>query len=106
MELINFTHEDRLEIPVPVSHCFGMAMGNLGCSSHGATIVIPGPRFDPERRAVAEEKCTGVYGVPTMLIATQNHPTFAEHDLGSLRTGVMAGSICPVEVMKRCVAPG
>ena len=104
-ELINFTEEDRLCIPVPFYHCFGMVMGNLGCTSHGATMVIPAPGFDPETtlRAVAEERCTGVYGVPTMFIAMQNHPTFADHDLSSLRTGIMAGSICPVEVMKRCV---
>jgi fatty-acyl-CoA synthase len=104
-ELINFTAEDRLCIPVPFYHCFGMVMGNLGCTSHGATMVIPAPGFDPEitLRAVAEERCTGLYGVPTMFIAMQNHPSFAEHDLSSLRTGVMAGSICPVEVMKRCV---
>jgi fatty-acyl-CoA synthase len=104
-ELINFTADDRLCIPVPFYHCFGMVMGNLGCTSHGATMVIPAAGFDPETtlRAVAAEKCTGLYGVPTMFIAMQNHPTFAEHDLSSLRTGVMAGSICPVEVMKRCI---
>ncbi len=104
-ELINFTAEDRLCIPVPFYHCFGMVMGNLGCTTHGATMVIPAPGFDPEvtLRATAEEKCTGLYGVPTMFIAMQNHPSFAEHDLSRLRTGVMAGSICPVEVMKRCV---
>ncbi len=104
-ELINFTDQDRLCIPVPFYHCFGMVMGNLGCTSHGATMVIPAPGFDPEitLRAIAAERCTGVYGVPTMFIAMQNHPTFADHDLSSLRTGIMAGSICPVEVMKRCV---
>ena len=104
-ELINFTAEDRLCIPVPFYHCFGMVMGNLGCSSHGATMVIPSPGFDPATtlRVVAEERCTGVYGVPTMFIAMQNDPSFAEHDLSHLRTGVMAGAICPVEVMKRCV---
>ena len=104
-ELINFTEVDRLCIPVPFYHCFGMVMGNLGCTSHGATMVIPAPGFDPETtlRAIAEEKCTAVYGVPTMFIAMQNHPTFADHDLSSLRTGIMAGSICPVEVMKRCI---
>ena len=104
-ELINFTEQDRLCIPVPFYHCFGMVMGNLGCVSHGATMVIPAPGFDPEitLRAIAEEKCTAVYGVPTMFIAMQNHPTFADHDLTSLRTGIMAGSICPVEVMKRCI---
>ena len=104
-ELINFTEADRLCIPVPFYHCFGMVMGNLGCTSHGATMVIPAPGFDPEitLRTIAEERCTGVYGVPTMFIAMQNHPTFAEHDLSSLRTGIMAGSICPVEVMKHCI---
>jgi fatty-acyl-CoA synthase len=104
-ELINFTEQDRLCIPVPFYHCFGMVMGNLGCSTHGATMVIPAPGFDPEitLRTIASERCTGVYGVPTMFIAMQNHPTFADHDLSSLRTGIMAGSICPIEVMKRCV---
>jgi fatty-acyl-CoA synthase len=104
-ELINFTEQDRLCIPVPFYHCFGMVMGNLGCTTHGATMVIPAPGFDPEitLRTIAEERCTGVYGVPTMFIAIQNHPTFADHDLSTLRTGVMAGSVCPVEVMKRCI---
>ncbi|MFL6134608.1 MAG: AMP-binding protein, partial [Nocardioidaceae bacterium] len=104
-ELIDFTHEDRLCIPVPFYHCFGMVMGNLGCTSHGATMVIPAPGFDPEvtLRAIAAERCTGVYGVPTMFIAMQNHPTFSDHDLSTMRTGVMAGSICPVEVMKHCI---
>ncbi len=104
-ELIGFTEEDRLCIPVPFYHCFGMVMANLGCTSHGATMVIPGPGFDPATTldAISEERCTAVYGVPTMFIAMQNHPSFAEHDLSSLRTGIMAGSICPVEVMKRCV---
>ena len=104
-ELIHLGPEDRLCIPVPFYHCFGMVMANLGCTSHGTTMVIPAPGFDPEitLRTIAEERCTGVYGVPTMFIAMQNHPTFAEHDLSSLRTGIMAGSICPVEVMKRCV---
>jgi fatty-acyl-CoA synthase len=104
-ELIGFTEEDRLCIPVPFYHCFGMVMANLGCSSHGATMVIPAPGFDPEvtLRAIAEERCTAVYGVPTMFIAMQNHPSFADHDLSSLHTGCMAGSICPVEVMKRCI---
>ncbi len=105
-ETINFTDEDRLCIPVPFYHCFGMVMGNLGCTTHGATMVIPAPGFDPEitLRTIAEERCTGVYGVPTMFIAMQNHPTFRDHDLSSLRTGIMAGSICPVEVMKHCIS--
>jgi fatty-acyl-CoA synthase len=104
-ELINFTAADRLAIPVPFYHCFGMVMGNLGCTSHGATMVIPAPAFDPAMtlKAISEERCTGVYGVPTMFIAMQNHPDFAATDLSSLRTGLMAGSPCPVEVMKRCV---
>ncbi|QNN53783.1 AMP-binding protein [Nocardioides mesophilus] len=104
-ELINFTEQDRLCIPVPFYHCFGMVMGNLGCTSHGAAMVIPAPGFDPAAtlRAVQDERCTGVYGVPTMFIAMQNHPDFAGFDLSTLRTGVMAGSICPVEVMKRCI---
>ncbi|HEX6249355.1 MAG TPA: AMP-binding protein [Nocardioidaceae bacterium] len=104
-ETIEFTHEDRLCIPVPFYHCFGMVMGNLGCTTHGAAMVIPAPGFDPAvtLQAVQDERCTGLYGVPTMFIAMQNHPDFASYDLSSLRTGVMAGSICPVEVMKRCI---
>jgi fatty-acyl-CoA synthase len=104
-ELIHLGPDDRLCIPVPFYHCFGMVMGNLGCTSHGTTMVIPAPGFDPELtlRAIAAERCTGVYGVPTMFIAMQNHPTFAEHDLSSLRTGIMAGAVCPVEVMRRCI---
>jgi len=105
-DLINFTAEDRLCIPVPFYHCFGMVMGNLGCTTHGATMVIPAPGFDAATtlRCVVEERCTGLYGVPTMFIAMQNDPSFADLDLSGLRTGVMAGSICPVEVMKRCVS--
>jgi fatty-acyl-CoA synthase len=104
-ETINFTHEDRLAIPVPFYHCFGMVMGNLGCTTHGACMVIPAPGFDPATtlKAVQDERCTGLYGVPTMFIAMQNLPDFDSYDLSTLRTGVMAGSICPVEVMKRCV---
>jgi len=104
-ETINFTHEDRLAIPVPFYHCFGMVMGNLGCTSHGACMVIPAPGFDPSStlRAIQDEGCTGVYGVPTMFIAMQNAADFASYDLSTLRTGIMAGSNCPVEVMKRCV---
>ena len=96
---------DRLCIPVPFYHCFGMVMGNLGCTTHGATIVIPAPGFDPGHTlaAIESQSCTGVYGVPTMFIAMQNHPDFAARDLSSLRTGIMAGAVCPVEVMKRCI---
>jgi fatty-acyl-CoA synthase len=105
-ETINFTEQDRLCIPVPFYHCFGMVMGNLGCTTHGAAMVIPGPGFDPAAtlKAVQDERCTGVYGVPTMFIAMQNAPDFADYDLSTLRTGIMAGSICPVEVMKRCIS--
>ncbi len=104
-DTIEFTHEDRLCIPVPFYHCFGMVMGNLGCTTHGAAMVIPAPGFDPgvTLKAVQDERCTGLYGVPTMFIAMQNHPDFSSYDLSTLRTGVMAGSICPVEVMKRCI---
>lgn len=103
--LINLGPDDRLCIPVPFYHCFGMVMGNLGCTTHGATMVIPAAGFDPGATlaAVEKERCTGVYGVPTMFIAMLGHPSFAERDLSSLRTGIMAGSVCPVEVMKRCV---
>ncbi|KRA31125.1 MULTISPECIES: AMP-binding protein [unclassified Nocardioides] len=104
-ETINFTPQDRLCIPVPFYHCFGMVMGNLGCTTHGATMVIPAPGFDPAitLQTIQDEKCTGVYGVPTMFIAMQNAPGFAGYDLSSLRTGIMAGSPCPVEVMKHCI---
>ncbi|KRB78584.1 AMP-binding protein [Nocardioides sp. Root190] len=104
-ELIGFSETDRLCIPVPFYHCFGMVMANLGCVTHGATMVIPAPGFDPSitLRAVQEERCTAVYGVPTMFIAMQSAADFASYDLSTLRTGIMAGSICPVEVMKRCV---
>jgi fatty-acyl-CoA synthase len=104
-ETIGLSAEDRLCIPVPFYHCFGMVMANLGCTTHGATMVIPGPAFDPATtlRAVQDERCTAVYGVPTMFIAEQSLPDFADYDLSSLRTGIMAGAVCPVEVMKRCV---
>ena len=100
-----FTHEDRLCIPVPFYHCFGMVMGNLGCTTHGATMVIPSDAFDPlaTLEAVEAERCTSLYGVPTMFIAELGHPEFERFDLSRLRTGVMAGSPCPVEVMKQCV---
>ncbi|WP_133980880.1 AMP-binding protein [Kribbella voronezhensis] len=105
-ETIAFGPDDRLCIPVPFYHCFGMVMGNLGCTTHGACMVIPAPAFDPAAtlKAVQDERCTGLYGVPTMFIAELGLPDFASYDLSSLRTGVMAGSPCPVEVMKRCVA--
>lgn len=104
-ELIKLGPADRLCIPVPFYHCFGMVMGNLGCTSHGTTMVIPAPGFDPGSTlaAIERERCTGVYGVPTMFIAMHNHPEFADRDLSTLRTGIMAGAVCPVEVMKRCI---
>ncbi len=104
-ELCRYTERDRVCIPVPFYHCFGMVMGNLGATSHGATMVIPAPAFDPEATlaACAAERCTSLYGVPTMFIAQLDHPRFSEYDLSSLRTGIMAGSPCPVEVMKRVI---
>jgi fatty-acyl-CoA synthase len=100
-----YTEADRVCIPVPYYHCFGMGMGNLGCTSHGSTMVIPAPGFDPALtlQAVQDERCTSLYGVPTMFIAELGLPNFADYDLSSLRTGIMAGSPCPVEVMKRVV---
>ena len=105
-ELIAYAEQDRVCIPVPFYHCFGMVMGNLAATSHGACIVIPAPSFDPAAtlKAVQQERCTSLYGVPTMFIAELNLPDFASYDLSSLRTGIMAGSPCPVEVMKRVVA--
>ncbi|SLI73413.1 Probable fatty-acid-CoA ligase [Mycobacteroides abscessus subsp. bolletii] len=104
-ESIQLQAGDRLCIPVPFYHCFGMVMGNLGCTTHGATIVMPAPGFDPGRtlEAIERERCVGVYGVPTMFIAMLADPGFAHRDLSTLRTGIMAGSVCPVEVMKRCI---
>jgi fatty-acyl-CoA synthase len=103
--LQGFTPDDRLCIPVPFYHCFGMVMGNLGCTTHGATMVIPGDAFEPTHvlETVEAERCTSLYGVPTMFIAELAHPEFDRFDLSSLRTGVMAGAPCPVEVMKACV---
>nr|WP_206440912.1 AMP-binding protein [Streptomyces scabichelini] len=103
---IGYTEQDRVCLPVPFYHCFGMVMGNLGATSHGACIVIPAPSFDAAAtlKAVEKERCTSLYGVPTMFIAELNLPDFATYDLSSLRTGIMAGSPCPVEVMKRVVA--
>ncbi|MBS0523862.1 MAG: AMP-binding protein [Proteobacteria bacterium] len=102
-EGLKFTEKDRLCIPVPLYHCFGMVMGNLGCLTHGATMVYPAESFEPlaTLQAISEERCTAVYGVPTMFIAQLDHPEFAKFDLKSLRTGIMAGSPCPIEVMKR-----
>lgn len=104
-EMCSYTEADRICIPVPFYHCFGMVMGNLGATSHGACMVIPAPAFDPAATltAVAEEKCTSLYGVPTMFIAELADPNFDTHDLSSLRTGIMAGSPCPVEVMKQVI---
>jgi fatty-acyl-CoA synthase len=104
-ELCGYTEADRVCIPVPFYHCFGMVMGNLGAVSHGSCMVIPAPSFDPAAtlRAVQDERCTSLYGVPTMFIAELALPDFATYDLSSLRTGIMAGSPCPVEVMKRVV---
>ncbi len=104
-ELCRYTEEDRICIPVPFYHCFGMVMGNLGATSHGACMVIPAPSFEPAAtlRSVEKERCTSLYGVPTMFIAELALPDFASYDLTSLRTGIMAGSPCPVEVMKQVV---
>ncbi|MCP9205829.1 AMP-binding protein [Streptomyces cucumeris] len=105
-EMVGYTHLDRVCLPVPFYHCFGMVMGNLGATSHGACIVIPAPAFDPAATlsAVERERCTSLYGVPTMFIAELNLPDFGTFDLSSLRTGIMAGSPCPVEVMRRVVS--
>ena len=104
-ELIRLQPGDRLCIPVPFYHCFGMVMGNLGCTTHGATMVIPAAGFDPAAtlEAIETERCTGLYGVPTMFVAMLGHPDLADRDVSSLRTGIMAGASCPVEVMKRCL---
>lgn len=102
----SFSKTDKLCIPVPLYHCFGMVMGVLGCITHGAAIVLPGEAFDPEGAlaTVEAEKCTALYGVPTMFIAELEHPNFDNYDLSSLRTGAMAGSPCPIEVMKRVIS--
>jgi fatty-acyl-CoA synthase len=104
-EACGYTPDDRVCIPVPFYHCFGMVMGNLGSTSHGATMVIPNDAFEPVSvlQAVAEERCTSLYGVPTMFIAELAVPDFDSYDLSSLRTGIMAGSPCPVEVMKQVI---
>jgi fatty-acyl-CoA synthase len=104
-EGMRLTEQDRLCIPVPLYHCFGMVMAVLGCLTHGAAMVFPGEGFDPLAvlQTVAEERCTALYGVPTMFIAEMGHPDFAKFDLSSLRTGIMAGSPCPIEVMRRAI---
>lgn len=98
-----FSEKDRVCIPVPFYHCFGMVLGNMACTTHGACMVIPGEAFDPEvvMQTVQEEKCTALYGVPTMFIAELEHPNFNKYDFSSLRTGIMAGAPCPVETMKQ-----
>jgi fatty-acyl-CoA synthase len=105
-ELCGYTEEDRICIPVPFYHCFGMVMGNLAATSHGAAMIIPAPAFDPQLTlaAVAAERCTSLYGVPTMFIAELAEEDFESYELSSLRTGIMAGSPCPVEVMKQVVS--
>lgn len=102
---IKLTETDRLCIPVPLYHCFGMVMGTLGCVTKGAAMVFPGEGFDPAETlaAVSKEKCTGLYGVPTMFVAMLAHPTFPEMDLSHLRTGIMAGAPCPIETMKQVI---
>ncbi|WP_271105742.1 AMP-binding protein [Pseudomonas tohonis] len=104
-ESLGLTEHDRLVIPVPLYHCFGMVMGNLGCLTHGSTMIYPGDAFDPlaTLAAVAEEKATALYGVPTMFIAELDHPRRRDFDLSSLRTGIMAGATCPIEVMRRVI---
>ncbi|MCI4009993.1 AMP-binding protein [Brevibacterium sp. ZH18] len=104
-ELLGYSPKDSVVLPVPYYHCFGMVIGNLAALSHGAGVILPSPGFDPAAslRAVAEEKATSLYGVPTMFIAELEHPDFPTFDLSSLRTGVMAGSPCPVEIMKRVI---
>ena len=102
-EMMRYTEEDRVCVPVPFYHCFGMVVGNLACTTHGAAIVVPGEAFDPLEtlQAVEAERCTSLYGVPTMFIAELHHPEFPRFELSSLRTGVMAGSPCPIEVMRQ-----
>jgi fatty-acyl-CoA synthase len=102
-ETVKYTSDDRVCIPVPFYHCFGMVLGNLACTTHGACIVVPGEAFDADAvlRVTQQERCTSLYGVPSMFIAELEHPGFGEHDLSRLRTGIMAGSPCPVEVMKQ-----
>ena len=104
-EAMRLTEQDRLCIPVPLYHCFGMVLGNLACVTHGAAMVFPGEGFDPKAvlETVQAERCTGLHGVPTMFIAMLDHPDFQQYDLSQLRTGIMAGSPCPMEVMTRVI---
>ncbi|MFF8867310.1 AMP-binding protein [Streptomyces sp. NPDC015139] len=104
-ELLEYTHTDRVCLPVPFYHCFGMVMGTIAALSHGACVVVPGGFFDARAtlEAVEAERCTSLYGVPTMFIAELSHPDFASFDLRSLRTGIMSGTPCPVEVMRQVV---
>ena len=104
-EACRYTAEDRVCIPVPFYHCFGMVLGNLACTTHGSAMVIPAAGFNPRAtlQAVAQERCTSLYGVPTMFIAELGEPGLASYDLSSLRTGIMAGSPCPIEVMRQVV---
>ncbi|MCY1531255.1 3-[(3aS,4S,7aS)-7a-methyl-1,5-dioxo-octahydro-1H-inden-4-yl]propanoyl:CoA ligase [compost metagenome] len=103
---MRFSEQDKLCIPVPFYHCFGMVLAVLACVSSGAAMVFPGQAFEPEAtmQAVSEERCTALHGVPTMFIAQLDHPNFASYDFSSLRTGIMAGSPCPIETMKRVVS--
>jgi len=105
-ERMRLTENDRLCIPVPFYHCFGMVLGNLACVTHGSAMILPAPHFSPlaTLQAVAQEKCTALHGVPTMFVAQLNHPDFKKFDLSSLRTGIMAGAPCPIEVMKRVIS--
>ncbi|CAI8047003.1 Putative acyl-CoA synthetase YngI [Geodia barretti] len=104
-DCIELTEHDRLCIPVPFYHCFGCVMGNLGCITHGSAIIIPAEHFDPLKtlQALDRERCTALYGVPTMFIAQLDHPQFDSFDVSSLRTGIMAGSPCPIEVMRQVI---
>jgi fatty-acyl-CoA synthase len=105
-EAMKLTSRDRLCIPVPLYHCFGMVLGNLACVTHGATMVFPGESFEPKAvlETVQAERCTALHGVPTMFITLLDHPDFAQYDLSTLRTGIMAGSPCPAEVMSRVIS--
>jgi fatty-acyl-CoA synthase len=105
-EAQRLTEKDRICIPVPLYHCFGMVLGNIACITHGAAMIFPGEGFEPLAvlETIETERCTGVYGVPTMFIAELDHPEFGRFDLSSLRTGIMAGSPCPIEVMKRVIS--